>query len=264
MSVVARILGCGSSSGVPRLGGGWGDCDPAEPRNRRQRCALLIRRGNGAATTAALIDTGPDIRAQLLDATATRIDGVFYTHEHADHIHGIDDLRAFALLERRRVDVWADAATFEVLQRRFGYVFATPPGSEYPPILAGHELAHGETITLDGPGGPIPVTAFTLQHGTIDAFGYRIGNLAYTPDVSGIPAGSRAFLEGLDTWIVDALRPRPHPSHFSLDDALGWIAELKPKRAILTDLTGEMDYATLRRALPPGVEPAYDGLEIAN
>jgi phosphoribosyl 1,2-cyclic phosphate phosphodiesterase len=262
MKLVAKILGCGSSSGVPRLGGGWGNCDPAEPKNRRRRSALLVRRHGPGGTTAVLVDTGPDIREQLLDAGADHLDGVLYTHEHADHTHGLDDLRGYALQGRKRVDIWADARTAAKLHQSFGYAFATPPGSDYPPIVSEHRIAHGEAVPVDGAGGRLEATAFALVHGNITSFGYRFGNLAYTPDVNDIPAESVPFLEGLDTWIIDALRPRPHPSHFSLDDALGWIARLRPKRAILTDLTSEMDYATLRRTLPAGVEPAYDGLEV--
>jgi phosphoribosyl 1,2-cyclic phosphate phosphodiesterase len=262
MTLTARILGCGSSAGVPRLAGGWGACDPAEPKNRRRRCSLLVRRQSATETTEVLIDTGPDMRAQLLDAGADRLDGVLYTHEHADHTHGIDDLRPYAIHGRRRVDIWADAATSLMLHQRFCYAFGTPPGSDYPPILIEHLIAHGDTVTIDGPGGAVAATAFELEHGNILALGYRIGDLAYTPDVNGIPARSQPFLEGLDTWIVDALRRRPHPSHFSLDETLGWIARMKPKRAILTDLHNDMDYATLKRTLPPGVEPAYDGLEV--
>jgi phosphoribosyl 1,2-cyclic phosphate phosphodiesterase len=262
MTFRARILGCGSSAGVPRLGGGWGACDPAEPRNRRRRCALLLRQTGATGATTVLIDTGPDMRAQLLDAGVNTLDGVLYTHEHADHTHGIDDLRPFAIHGRRRVDVWMDSATSALMHQRFGYVFATPPGSEYPPILTEHAVAHGETVTIDGPGGPIAATAFELVHGNIMALGYRINDLAYTPDVNEIPERSVTFLRGLDTWVIDALRPRPHPSHFSLADALAWIVRLKPRRAVLTNLHNDMDYRTLCRDLPPGVEPAYDGLEL--
>jgi phosphoribosyl 1,2-cyclic phosphate phosphodiesterase len=263
MTLRARILGCGSSAGVPRLGGGWGACDPAEPKNRRQRCALLLRRGSGSDMTSVLIDTGPDMRAQLLNAGVNALDGVLYTHEHADHTHGIDDLRPFAIHSRRKVDVWMDAATSTMMHQRFEYAFATPPGSGYPPILTEHTVAHGQTVTIDGPGGAIAATAFELVHGAIMALGYRIGGLAYTPDVNDIPERSLPFLEGLDTWIIDALRPRPHPSHFSLDDALGWIARMRPRQAILTNMHNDMDYATLRRELPAGIEPAYDGMEVA-
>lgn len=262
MTLTARILGCGSSGGVPRLGGGWGACDPAEPKNCRRRCALLLRRCSDHGTTSVLIDTGPDMRVQLLDAGVESLAGVLYTHEHADHTHGIDDLRPFAIHGRRRVDVWLDPMTSELMHQRFGYAFETPPGSEYPPILTEHSVCHGETIALDGPGGPIKAIAFRLVHGGIDALGYRIGGLAYTPDVNAIPDESVAYLEGLDTWIIDALRPRPHPSHFSLSEALDWVARLVPRRAILTNLHTDMDYATLRRDLPSGIEPAYDGMEI--
>ncbi|MCK0197806.1 MBL fold metallo-hydrolase [Ancylobacter sp. 6x-1] len=257
------ILGCGSSGGVPRVGQGWGACDPGEPRNRRRRCSLLAERiGEDGARTTVLIDTSPDLREQLLGADVRRLDGVVISHEHADHTHGLDDVRPLTILHRKRLDTWLDAETSALLRQRFGYCFETPPGSDYPPILQEHRFRHGETLKVNGPGGSLSMVPFRLYHGQITAFGFRFGGLAYTPDLHDIPAESLSYLEGLDVWIVDALRPTPHPSHFSLGDALGWIERLKPKRAILTNMHVDLDYGTLRRELPPGIEPAYDGMTI--
>lgn len=262
MSLKLTILGCGSSAGVPRIGGHWGACDPFNPRNRRRRCGLLVERSRAGGVTRTLIDTPPDLREQLLDAGVGEVEAVLYTHDHADHANGIDELRAIAINMRRRVPVWADARTGGILMTRFGYCFDTPPGSDYPPILRLNRLLAGEAVKVDGPGGAIAALPFEVQHGTIRALGFRIGAAAYTPDLNDIPPESLETLEDLDLWIVDALRPTPHPSHFSLGDALTWIERLKPRRAILTNMTIELDYETLRRQLPANVEPAYDGLTV--
>lgn len=260
MSLKITILGCGSSGGVPRIGGHWGACDPKNPKNRRRRCALLAeQRGEGGATVA-LIDTPADLREQLLDAEVGVVDGVFYTHDHADHTNGIDDLRMLAFNARRKVDVYHDALTGAVLKRRFGYCFETPEGSEYPPILNAHDVVPAEPVRLAGAGGAMQLLPFRQQHGRAESLGYRIGDIAYSPDVSDLPEESIALLGNLDVWIVDALRPSPHPSHFSLDEALEWISRIKPKRAILTHMHIDLDYETLRQSLPAGVEPAYDGM----
>ncbi|HSI39205.1 MAG TPA: MBL fold metallo-hydrolase [Xanthobacteraceae bacterium] len=263
MSLRFTILGCGSSGGVPRVGQGWGACDPAEPRNRRRRCSMLVDRldRNGAATRV-LIDTSPDLREQLLGADVQRLDAVLFTHEHADHTHGIDDLRPLALHNRRRVDVFLDSETSAMLHQRFGYCFSTPPGSEYPPILSEHRFAHGTAITVTGPGGTVEAIPFRQQHGAIIAYGFRVGGLAYSSDLHDVPEESLEFLADLDVWIVDALRPSPHPSHFSLAEALAWIERLKPRRAVLTNLHTDLDYASLRRSLPDHIEPAFDGMTI--
>ena len=187
---------------------------------------------------------------------------MLYTHEHADHIHGIDDLRIAALRRRRRVPVHADAATGAGLRRRFGYCFETPPGSGYPPILDLHEATPGSPITVDGPAGPITATPFVQSHGDIDSLGYRIGGLAYSSDLNDLPAQSQAVLSGLDVWIIDALRWRAHPTHLSVDEAISWASRLKVPRAILTNLHMDLDYRTLLSVLPANVEPAYDGLRI--
>jgi len=263
-AITATILGCGSSGGVPRLGNRWGACDPTNPKNRRRRAALLVTGTTPGAEgpTQILIDTGPDIREQLLDAAVERLDAVFYTHDHADHTHGIDDLRVLALNNRARVDVWFSRAMDTKMMAAFGYCFATPPGSDYPPILDAHHVEAGETVTIAGPGGDIAVTAFAQRHGEIESLGYRIGSLAYSCDLNGLPDASVAALADLDTWIVDALRPKPHVSHFSLADSLEWIARIRPRRAILTDMTVDMDYQTILETTPDTVEPAYDGMVI--
>jgi phosphoribosyl 1,2-cyclic phosphate phosphodiesterase len=256
------ILGCGSSGGVPRVGQGWGACDPANPKNRRRRCSVLVERfGTGGATTV-LVDTSPDLREQLIDAAVKRLDGVLMTHSHADHTHGIDDLRPLCLVMGRRLDVYMDEPTSLVVRQAFSYIFERPDGSSYPPIATELRLAAGQLCRIEGPGGAIEAMPFDLEHGDISALGLRFGSLAYTPDVKRISEASRSFLEGLDLWIIDALRYRPHPSHFSLDDALHWIETMRPRRAILTNLHTDLDYETLRLKLPAHVTPAYDGMRI--
>ena len=261
MTLKFTILGCGSSMGVPRVALGWGDCDPGEPKNRRRRCALLVERSQGPGkVTRVLVDAGPDLRAQLLDANVDWLDGVLISHEHADHIHGIDDLRPLFIHKRRRIDIWLDDPTSRAMHSRFGYCFMTPPDSSYPPIVTEHRLTPGEPVTVHGQGGPIKVLPILQGHGDIPSLGFRFGNVAYSADVKNLPDASVAALEGLDVWIVDALRKHPHPSHFNLDEAVEWIARIKPKRAILTDLHTDMDYAALRATLPAHIEPAYDGM----
>ena len=260
MSLKFTILGCGSSMGVPRVALGWGDCDPDEPKNRRRRCALLVERAGANGRTRVLVDCTPDLRMQLLDAEVDWLDGVLFTHPHADHTHGIDDLRPLFVHKRKPVDVWLDEATSQALHAHFGYCFATPPGSQYPPILAEHRLAAGVSITIDGQGGPIQVLPVLQNHGEIHSLGFRFGDVAYSADIKGLPAQSLPFMTGLQVWIVDALRKAPHPSHFNLDEALAWLGQIKPKRAILTNLHSDMDYGSLRATLPPEIEPAYDGM----
>jgi phosphoribosyl 1,2-cyclic phosphate phosphodiesterase len=210
-----------------------------------------------------LVDTSPDLREQLLDAEVEWLDGVFYTHEHADHTHGIDDLRGLFIKRRRRVDVYLDEHTAAMMRTRFGYCFQSPPGSDYPPIVTEHRLIPGTPVRIEGEGGAITVLPVLQQHGDIAALGFRFGNLAYSADISDLPPESVVALADLDVWIVDALRYRPHPSHFSLEDALRWIERLKPRRAILTNLHADLDYEVLRSELPPHVVPAYDGMTFA-
>ncbi|MEL6169774.1 MAG: MBL fold metallo-hydrolase [Pseudomonadota bacterium] len=254
------ILGCGSSGGVPRLGGLWGDCDPANPKNRRQRCSLLIERHLAGGTTRVLIDTPPDIRNQLLAAKVGQLDGVVYTHAHADHVHGIDDLRMIVFNTRQRLNVWADGATQEALLSRFGYAFVQPAESPYPPILTLNAI--NGPVTITGDGGPVTLIPFEVDHGAIHALGFRVGGLAYLPDVAEIPDQAWSALDGLDVWIVDALRRTPHPTHAHLAKSLGWIERIKPAHAILTNMHVDLDYATLAAETPEHVEPAFDGLTI--
>jgi phosphoribosyl 1,2-cyclic phosphate phosphodiesterase len=263
MSLTFTILGCGSSGGVPRVGAGWGACDPGNPKNRRRRCSLLVERRGDGGVTRVLIDTTPDLREQLLDAGVNRLDAVLFTHEHADHTHGIDDLRVLAIHQRQRIPVYLDEPTAAVLRERFRYCFQTPPGSSYPPILDEHRLAAGRPVTIDGAGGPIVALPFLQDHGDIAALGFRFEGLAYSADVKALPPDSVAALAGLDVWIVDALRYTEHPSHFSVDEALAEIGRVKPRRAILTNMHFDLDYDALLARLPAHVEPAYDGMHIA-
>ena len=262
MSLTLTILGCGSSGGVPRAGLGWGKCDPKNPKNRRRRCSLFVERENERGITNLLIDTSPDLREQLIDIGATRIDSVAYTHAHADQSHGIDDLRAFVLMHKRRIPTFMDAPTAQRLHEAFGYIFETPPGSYYPPLMEARRVTPGDILQSPGPGGPLDVLPFELEHGEIPALGFRIGAAAYMPDVSAVPAQSLPCLESLDLLIVDALRPVQHPSHFSVSDALKLIARVRPKHAVLTNLHTDLDYAALAAELPKGVEPAYDGMRL--
>jgi phosphoribosyl 1,2-cyclic phosphate phosphodiesterase len=262
MSFRFTILGCGSSGGVPRIGAGWGKCDPTNPKNRRRRCALLVERRGPRGTTAVLIDTPPDLREQLLSVRAEALDGVLFTHDHADHTHGIDDLRMVAYSMKQRVPCFFDAATQASIVGRFAYCFVQPQGSTYPPILVAERLIPGEPVRIEGAGGPIEALPIRQHHGDITSLAFRFGNVAYSPDVSALPLDSIPLLEDLDLWIVDALRYTPHPSHFSVKEALDHIGRLRVKRAVLTHMTGDLDYDTLKRELPDHVEPAYDGMVI--
>lgn len=262
--ITATILGCGSSGGVPRVGNVWGACDPGNPKNRRRRCALLVtgRRSGSDAATQVVIDTGCDLREQLLDAEIGHLDGVLYTHSHADHIHGIDDLRVLALNSRKRVDVYFSEETGQRLYESFGYCFQSPPGSQYPPILTPHTLAPGQEVDIDGPGGVLRFLPFMQEHGDISSTGFRIGGLAYSCDLNGLPPESQRVLQNLDVWIVDALRPAPHPTHWSLPETLGWIERVKPRQAVLTNMHIDLDYTETEATTPAHVTPAYDGMVI--
>ncbi len=262
--IVATIMGCGSSGGVPRIGGHWGICDPDNPKNRRSRCSLLIE-GYSAGTdeaTRIIVDTGCDLREQLLRAEVDRVEAVLYTHEHADHTHGIDDLRVLALNHRKRVDVYFSAEAANRIVPSFAYCFTAPPGSVYPPILNQHLIEAGTPLVVDGPGGSITILPFKQDHGDIFSLGFRVHNFAYSCDLSGIPNGSREAVSGLDTWVLDALRPTPHPSHLSLSEALELVEDLRPRHAVLTNLHIDLDYAQTDAMTPDRVRPAYDGLQI--
>ncbi len=258
--LVFTVLGCGSSGGVPRLGGHWGACDPANPKNHRRRCSLLVERHDQGGITRVLIDTAPDLRAQLLDAEVGTLDGVIYTHSHADHVHGIDDLRMIVFNMRKRLDVWADGATQDALFSRFGYAFVQPEGSPYPPILDMHTIDGPVEIT--GAGGTLRCDPFKVRHGSIDALGFRIGGLAYLPDVSEIYPPAWEMLADLDIWIVDALRRDPHPTHSHLANTLEWIERAAPRQAVLTNMHIDLDYETIRNETAAHITPAFDNMQL--
>jgi phosphoribosyl 1,2-cyclic phosphate phosphodiesterase len=250
------MLGCGPSWGVPRIGGDWGACDPANPKNRRRRVSVLVEE-KGAVL---LIDTSPDLREQLLAASVQRVDAVLFSHAHADHLHGIDDLRSVNWLMRSAIPVFAAPHALAEIDRRFGYVFEPPkPGREfafYKPVL--------DPRTIDGPfeAAGIAVTPFQQDHGYSKTLGFRIGGFAYSTDVVALDEAAFAALAGVEVWIVDCIRRRPHVTHANLERSLEWVARVKPKRALLTHMDESLDYETLRRELPAGVEPGYDGLVI--
>ncbi len=262
MTTTLTILGCGSSAGVPRPALGWGACNPDNPKNRRLRCSLLAEKQSDRGITRVLIDTSPDLREQLISAQVDHMDAVFLTHEHADQTHGIDDLRSVVLHQRARIPVYLNKSTADHILFRFSYCFVSPPGSDYPPILTSHSIEAGESRTIAGKGGDLTLSAFILQHGNIPALGYRIGNAAYTPDVSDIPSESWPALQDLDLWIIDGLRYAPHPSHFSLDDALDWISRFKPRRAVITNMHSDLDYDVLGSSLPKNAVAGYDGMRL--
>ncbi|MBV8594577.1 MAG: MBL fold metallo-hydrolase [Caulobacteraceae bacterium] len=258
----AVILGCGSSGGVPRADGAWGACDPNDPRNRRSRCSLMVRRvgkGPPAGWTTLIVDAAPEFRLQTSSAGAGRLDALLVSHDHADQCHGIDDIRAFALRQGARIDCHMDPPTRAALERRFGYLFRGE--GYYPAIADARDMGPlGEAWSVEGPTGAIPVVAFDQDHGPMRSLGFRFGPLAYSSDVVGLPPSAFEALLGVEVWIVDALRDRPHPTHAHVDLALEWIARVKPRRAILTNMHIDLDYAELAARLPAGVEPAVDGL----
>lgn len=263
MSDMLRItvLGCGSSGGVPRIGPdgpNWGACDPANPLNRRRRCSLLVQRLGSGGTTTVLIDAGPDLREQLIDARWGDLDAVMLTHDHADHVHGIDDLRMVVINRRHRLPCWMDARTEATMMRRFGYVFETPPGSNYPPILDRRRIEG--PVRVEGCGGTVTCVPFEVPHGEITALGVRIGPLVYTPDISAMSDAAWGALDGAECWLLDALRYRPHPSHVNVETALAWIERAAPPLAYLTNMHVDVDHATLDAATPAHVHPAHDGL----
>jgi len=269
VEIAFHVLGCGSSGGVPRINGDWGICDPHEPKNRRRRCSVLVQQHNGRiGTTQLLIDTSPDLREQLLAAQVDDIDAIAFTHDHADQTHGIDDIRALVYARRARLPCWLDQPTFATLNQRFGYCFSAAEGSEYPALLDANILndaeRQGGSFTVSGAGGDMAITAFRQIHGSIESLGFRVGNVAYSSDISALPEESEAHLQNLSCWIIDALRLTPHPTHLHLDAALDLIDRLKPRRAILTNLHIDMDYNALREQLPDHVEPAYDGMVVVD
>ena len=271
--MILTILGSGSSGGVPRVNGDWGVCDPNEPKNMRTRCSLLVeyweQSEQGAPPpkserTIVLIDTSPDLRAQLLAAKTHRLDAVIYTHDHADQTHGIDDLRAISYSMRKRIPVWMDTDTFDEMNQKFGYCFEMPDGRNHPPILEHMpRLLPGKPVNISGPGGELEFLPLGLSHGPAPSLGFRFGPAGYAPDVHEIPNDALAALFGVDVFIVDALRYHTHPTHGHADKTLSWIAKTATRRAVLTNLHIDMDYAILNEELPKPHCAAYDGMEIA-
>ncbi len=247
------ILGCGPSWGVPRIGGDWGACDPANPKNRRRRCSILVEEGG----STLLVDTSPDLREQLLDAAVKKIDAVLFTHAHADHTHGIDDLRSVNRMIGKPLPIYAAAETISELQARFRYIFAPVDGDAttafYKPAVEPHDI--------DGPftAAGIPVVPFAQDHGFSTSFGFRFGSFAYSTDARLLDDNAFNILAGIDTWIVDCIGYKPHPTHSHVEQTLAWITRVKPRRAIFTHMTESLDYETLRGILPAGIEPGYDG-----
>ncbi|MEM7661522.1 MAG: MBL fold metallo-hydrolase [Pseudomonadota bacterium] len=257
------LLGTGSSGGVPRIGNDWGVCDPDEPKNRRSRCSALaeVFSSESDEPTRILIDTSPDMREQLLRENVDRLDAIVFTHEHADQVGGLDDVRVLVLRQRARMPVFLDAATNDALRTRFAYCFEGVGG--YPAILDPQPLIEAyEPFTVRGHAGPVTIMPLDQKHGHIRSLGFRIGDLAYCNDLNRLPERSLSLLEGIDTFIIDALRYTEHPSHANLDQALAWVAQLKPRRTILTNMHVDLDYKTLLETLPDGVEPGFDSLSL--
>lgn len=249
------ILGCGASGGVPLIGANWGNCDPANPRNRRRRASILVEDRN----TRILVDVSPDCRAQLLDAEVAHLDAVLFTHVHADHCHGIDELRWVNNVIGAPLDVYGAAASFEELNRRFGYAFEpfidySGTGYYYRPVL------HWQAI--DGPLeiGDVSVLPFEQDHGFSKTLGLRFGSFAYSTDVVALDDKAFDCLAGVETWVVGCLREEWHKTHANLETVLEWAERLGPRRVVLTHMSHWLDYQTLKDKLPTGIEPAYDGM----
>ena len=244
------VLGCGTSGGVPKVPKLWGDCDPENPKNRRSRASILIE----TAQKKVVIDTTPDFRAQMLAAKVGRLDAVFYTHDHADHVHGIDDIRGYFHKQQSQIPLYSDMSTLKAIEARFDYIFTDKGG--YPAI--------GRACVIDGPTtlGDLTILPFEQGHGSGTSLGYRFGNIAYSTDLDRMTEAGYEALDGVEVWIVDALRYRPHPTHAHLAKTLEWINRVRPERAILTHMNWDMDYETLKSELPTGVEPAFDGMTV--
>jgi phosphoribosyl 1,2-cyclic phosphate phosphodiesterase len=251
------ILGSGGSTGTPAIDKGWGRSDPSEPRNRRTRPSILVEEG----PTRLLVDTSPDLRQQLLAAGVATLTAVFYTHAHADHLHGIDDLRAVNRAIGAALDIYADRKSLDIIHRRFAYVFTPLEAGScffYKPVLVPHEIRAGEPVQV----GDIEVLPFEQEHGFSRTLGFRFGPVAYSTDVVDLSEDTFALLAGIDVWIIGTLTDTPHPTHCHVGKALDWIERLKPRRAVLTHLGLDLDHATLSARLPAGVEPAFDGMVI--
>lgn len=253
------ILGSGSAGGVPMIGNQWGACDPSNPKNRRRRASILVE----DADAALLVDTGPDVREQLIDAGVMRLDAILYTHTHADHTHGIDEIRALNRLQRAIIDAYGTENDIRFLMNKFSYIF-DPPGKYkgkiafYKPCLDAHVLTHGTPLNIAG----IPVLPFEQDHGFMISTGYRFGPIAYTTDAVDLPESAFEALNGIDTWIIGCLQHEPHPTHAHLSRILEWIDRVGPRRAILTHLSMRIDYDELTAQLPDNIVAGYDGMAV--
>ena len=265
-SIRAILLGCGGSAGVPHIGGvdghgDWGACDPAQPRNRRTRSSVVLQARNesGGGAGTLLVDTSPDMRSQLLDSGIARVDAVLFTHAHADHILGLDDVRLLNRIVGRPLEAFGTALTLHEIEQRFGYAFRPwdPPGF-YRPVLVPRPILPGETVTAGG----VRLRIFEQDHGFTRSLGLRAGPLAYSTDAVTLDDAAFALLEGVDTWIVGCFQRGEHRTHAWLDRVLGWVARVRPRRAVLTHMGQDMDWDWLRARLPPRVEPGYDGMVI--
>lgn len=250
------ILGCGSAAGVPAISSGWGACDPSNPKNRRLRSSIVVEEG----ATRILIDTSPDLRQQLLTAEVRTFDAVIYTHTHADHIHGLDELREVNRVTGKPLMAFGVPETLDLLRSRFAYAFeGIPPGSSiFRPWLIPAAIAPGTPFQVR----QITVLPFLQDHGFSTTIGYRFGDVVYSTDVLELPEASRNVVRGAKLWIVGAYTLRPHPTHAHVAKVLGWIAEMNPRQAVLTHMGNEIDFETLRAELPAHVQPAYDGMAL--
>lgn len=270
MTLQITILGCGSSGGVPRVGGDWGVCDPNQPKNRRTRCSILVEQWQGtvepldAEKTIILVDTSPDLREQLIGTKTRHLDALLYTHDHADQTHGIDDVRALTYIQRSQIPTYMDAYTKEHVFERFKYCFEMPEGRVHPPILDIMPLIKDDDeIIISGPGGDVAVGVLGLSHGPTPSFGFVFNHqAAYTPDVWDISPKVLRRLQGINLWVLDALRYNAHPTHAHADKALSWVAQTQTKIAVMTNLHIDMDYEILSHELPGSHLVAYDGLKI--
>jgi phosphoribosyl 1,2-cyclic phosphate phosphodiesterase len=251
------ILGCGSAAGTPSVSGGWGKCDPANPKNRRRRASILVEEG----PTSILVDTSPDLRDQMLSAGLRRLDAVIYTHAHADHIHGIDELREINRIMQAPIPCYAPPETLQILETRFAYVFkGIPPESKFVfrPWLIANDITPAQTFSV----GNVTVRPFIQDHGFSTTVGYSFGDVVYSTDLVDLPPAARAVIKNAKVWIVGALSDDPYPSHAHVGKVLEWIDELKPQRAVITHMSNALDYDKLIAQLPVGVTPAFDGLVI--
>lgn len=252
------LLGCGSSGGTPAVDTrGWGNCDPANPRNRRLRPSILVEEGD----TQILVDTSPDLRQQMLNAGVSRLDAVLFTHSHADHLHGIDDLRAINRTINEPLDIYTDSATLEVIGDRFGYVLeplAENAAFYYKPTLIPHVIKDGDSLNIGG----IEISVFEQDHTYCKTMGFRFGSVGYSTDAVELPEHAFEILQGVDAWIIGVLSDKPHPTHAHVDKALGWIDRVKPRHSVFTHMDVFLDYDELNSRLPEGVEAGYDGMVI--